>query len=51
VALKRQKELVEFKGKYDPIPYKIYAIFSKTKRRDRNINPFLELLQTTINHF
>jgi DNA-binding transcriptional LysR family regulator len=45
VALKRKKELIEFQSKYDPIPYKIYAIFSKSKKRDKNVEAFLELLR------
>lgn len=48
VALKRKKELVEFKTKFDPIPYKIYAIFSKAKKQDRNVKVFLDLLKATI---
>lgn len=48
VALKRKKELTEAKIKYDPVPYKIFAVFSKNKRKDRNVEAFLELLKTTI---
>jgi DNA-binding transcriptional LysR family regulator len=51
VALKRKKDLMEVKMKYDPILYKIYAIFSKTKKGDLNIAAFLDLLKTTIHRF
>lgn len=50
VALKRKRDLIEFKLKYDPIPYKIYAIFSKSKKRDKNVEAFLELLRSSIPH-
>ena len=48
VASKRKKELVEFKTKCDPIPYKIFAIFAKTKRKNQNVEEFLNLLRATI---
>ncbi len=48
VALKRKMDLVDYKGKYDPIPYKIFAVFSKTKKIDKNVEAFLTLLKTTI---
>jgi DNA-binding transcriptional LysR family regulator len=50
VALKRKKELVEFTTKIDPIPYKIYAIFSKARKKDRNAGLFLDVLKATISH-
>lgn len=51
VALKRKRYLADYPAAYDPIPYKIYAIFSKTKKLNRNSQAFLELLKETIEKF
>lgn len=48
VALKRNKVLVEYEGRYDPMPYRIYAIFAKTNKIARNVEAFLELLKANL---
>lgn len=48
VALKRKQHLIECPIKHDPIPYKIYAIFSKTKKIPKSVSIFLNLLKETI---
>lgn len=43
VALRKQKDLKPYPLKLDPVPYKIYAIFTKKHRRNPNVAPFLRL--------
>lgn len=50
VALKRKNYLVNYEGRYDPIPYKIYAIFSKNRRLNKNTEAFLEILNKKVNN-
>jgi DNA-binding transcriptional LysR family regulator len=51
VALKRRTYLADYNERYDPIPYKIYAIFPKNRKVDKNIEAFLDILNKTINNF
>lgn len=48
VAIKRKKFLEECPIKFDSIPYKIFAIFSKAKKIPNNVEAFLELLKANI---
>lgn len=44
VALYKKDKLKESKVKFDPIPYKNCAIFSKTRKLPENVKAFLDLL-------
>ncbi|MBA3721459.1 MAG: LysR family transcriptional regulator [Parachlamydiaceae bacterium] len=51
VALKRMKYLKVVPYKFDPIPYKIYAIYPKSKKIPKNQLYFLESLKLSIYNF